>query len=246
MRYLPAMWLRALGFLFLSGLPAQADCTVLLHGLARSPNSLLLMETALKARGGSVINAGYPSTEAGLGTLVGYIDPAVASCGEVDRIDFVTHSMGGILVQLWALSHPERMGRVVMLAPPNGGSEIVDIFGEQAWFEWFNGPAGVRLGTSSEDIPAQLPEVTFDLGVIAGNQTVNPITSAMIEGTDDGKVSVENTRIAGMSDHITLPVTHTWMMNDPRVIVETIAFLDSGAFVPEMSWGAAFKALTTR
>lgn len=246
MRYLPAMLLRSLAFVVLAAAPAQADCIVLLHGLARSPDSLWLMETALEARGDRVINAGYPSTEAGLADLVGYIDPAVARCGPQKRIDFVTHSMGGILIQLWALYHPERMGRVVMLAPPNGGSEIVDRFGEQAWFEWFNGPAGVRLGTGPDDIPAQLPPVAFELGVIAGNETINPITSAMIEGADDGKVSVAHTRVEGMAAHIILPVTHTWMMNDPRVILETIAFLDTGGFVPEMSWGAAFEALTTR
>ncbi len=216
---------------------AQGRCVVLLHGLARTETSFALMEAALQTEGFRIVRPGYPSTEERVEELTRQTVPAaVAACG-TPKVDFVTHSMGGILVRQYAVDKgADRIGRVVMLGPPNQGSEVVDELDDIAAFDWLNGPAGQQMATGPDGLPRRLPPVTFELGVIAGSQSLNPYFSSILPGLDDGKVSVASTKVAGMRDHIVLPVTHTFMMNNPRVIGETMAFLKDGVFDRSMTW----------
>ena len=212
-----------------------ADSVILLHGLARSDWSMAKIEKALTREGYCVQNINYDSTRKNIETLAEEaIGPALEACPDEARVHFVTHSLGGILVRQY-LQHQQigNLGRVVMLGPPNKGSEVVDNFRDFPGFHFFHGDAGLELGTGETSVPNRLGHANFDLGIIAGTRSINILLSRMIPGVDDGKVSVENTRLPGMSDHLEMDVTHTFMMRDDKVIEQVIHYLQQGRFKRE-------------
>lgn len=227
-------------FLFASlllsaGLVQADDCVVLLHGLMRSSTSMNTMQRELDAAGFLTANIDYPSRDHTVEELAGpAIEEGLAACRaheSTERIHFVGHSLGGILVRQY-LSESEipELGRVVMLGPPNRGSAAVDEMEDVPGFDWVNGPAGRQLGKGENSVPLALGPANFELGVIAGNRTIDPITSSVLENPDDGRVSVEDTKLDGMADFVIVEHSHAFMMRMQETIELTIEFLRTGSF----------------
>ena len=217
------------------GLARAGDCVVLLHGLARSATSMNKMQRELEKAGYATANIDYPSRDYTVEDLADIAIPeGLAACREqegVTRIHFVTHSLGGILVRQYLSRHEiDELGRVVMLGPPNQGSAAVDELSDVPGFDWLNGPAGRQLGKGDASVPLRLGPADFELGVIAGNRTIDPITSAVLEDPDDGRVSVADTKLEGMADFIVVDHSHAFMMRMRRPIELTMTFLQTGSF----------------
>ncbi len=210
------------------------EYVVLFHGLARTKRSMTKMEKHLYAEGFGVLNMGYPSRSKTIEELAEEIIPhSIMLCHEkgARKIHFVTHSLGGIMVRYYLKHHHvSELGRVVMLSPPNGGSEIVDKFRQNCIFKWLNGPAGQQLGTDKDSLPKKLGSVAFELGVITGDRSINLLLSIIIPGTNDGKVSVTNAKVDGMKEFIIIHSSHPFIMKNRHAIDHTTAFLRHGTF----------------
>jgi len=217
----------------------SAECVVLLHGLARTSSSMNELEQKLTKEGYYVANIDYPSRKKDIVELSEIaVNEGLSKCSEnnASPVNFVTHSLGGILVRQYYKNHdPENVNRVVMLGPPNNGSEVVDNLKNAPGFELLNGPAGMQLGTQDKDVPKSLGPVNFELGVIAGTQSINLMLSTFLPNPDDGKVSVESTKVDGMSGFVALPATHPFLMKNDQVIDEVINFLEHGEFQSKLA-----------
>jgi len=220
---------------FASPASLRADCVVLLHGLARTSSAMETLQTALEDHGYTVANMDYPSREKPIEELSSIaVESGIQRCRELanDRVHFVTHSLGGILVRYYLEHNPiDNLGHVVMIAPPNHGSEIVDNLVAVPGFSLIMGPAGSQLGTRESSIPLQLGAVDYSVGILAGTRSINPFLSGYLPQPHDGTVSVESTKVEGMTDFRTVKASHTFIMRDDNVISHTIAFLDSGKFL---------------
>ena len=211
---------------------AAEEVVILLHGLIRTSASMEAMEDALLEEAYIVHNIDYPSRHFPIEQLAKDVREQIEALTESDdTIHFVTHSMGGILVRTIQKETPlENIGRVVMLSPPNQGSELADSLGGLSLYNWINGPAGGQLGTDPDGYVNSLGPVDFELGVIAGDRSINWINSIIIPGKDDGKVSIERAKVEGMKDYKVIHATHPYIMKNNEAVTAAIQFLKSGSF----------------
>lgn len=216
--------------------PGNRECVVLLHGLARTWRSMVKLADALKAAGYHAINLDYPSRKKTIERLaVEVIPEGIKRCKAVGakRIHFVTHSMGGIVLRYYLAGHEiDRLARVVMISPPNHGSEVTDVLRKNVLYQWLMGPAALQLGTDGDSLTNTLGPADYPLGIIAGSHYsfFDAWFASLIPGEDDGKVSVESAKLAGMADFLVVPGTHTFIMADDDVIAQSIHFLRHGKF----------------
>ena len=139
------------------------ECVVLIHGMGRTLHSMDSMQQHLLAAGYHTVNLGYPSTRACIEEIVAaHFPPALKRCQQFSpsRVHFVSHSLGGIVLRSYFKENElDNMGRVVMLSPPNQGSEAADSLKDWWLYRWINGPAGQQLTTAKDSIPNRLGPV---------------------------------------------------------------------------------------
>jgi len=133
------------------------------------------------------------------------------------KIHFVTHSMGGIIVRHFLEKNKlKNLGRVVMLAPPNNGSKMADVFSRFEVVNHILGPALKQLTSHKKSPPKFISRPDYEVGVIAGKF--------------DGKVSIKSTKLVGMKDFLVVPSAHSFIMDWEDVIVAVRNFLKNGKF----------------
>lgn len=228
-----------LSFIFVNNCLAQ-DCVILLHALGRSCQSMSSMAHSLVKSNYIVVNQPYPTTRKPIEILAKQnVSEMVNECQKYKpkKIHFVTHSVGGVVLRAYLQnSKLANIGRIVMLAPPNHGSQLADLLQHNIIFQIITGPTGQELTTSKTSIPNILNQVTrFEIGIIAGNFSFNPFMKMIFHDENDGKVSVSSTRMKGMKDFLVLPVSHTFMTQNKLVIKEVSYFLENGKFNKDLA-----------
>ncbi len=213
---------------------AQGDGVIILHGIGRGARSMNAAERTFARAGFRCLNLDYAARTHDLAALAGQVaDMAMPWIASLEgRFHFVTHSMGGLVARTFITRYrPANLGRVVMLGTPNGGSEIADLLAPTRVYQAIFGPAGGQLTTTATTkLAALLGPVDYPLGVIAGTCALDPLSWLLLPKPNDGKVSVERTKVVGMSDHLILPVTHTLMMLNPIVLRAALHFISFGSF----------------
>lgn len=211
------------------------EMIVLLHGILRSKTDMLFLKKFFEKNGYVTLNVLYPSREKPLEELSEFVHEKITNSpdySEDTTINFVTHSMGGLITRYYIAKHkPDNLGKVVMLGPPNTGSEFADWLSDTKilapMFREIFGPASDQLTTRHKHIDG---DITYPLGVIAGNLSINPLAPWVLDGEHDGIVPVERTKIEGMSDHIVMRATHSFMMFNPKVMDQALHFLKHTKF----------------
>lgn len=222
--------------LLLSAAPpatGSSEKVVLLHGLAESSLSMQPIARTLRAEGYEVYNLGYASRSASIEQHARELRARiVAKTADVDQVHFVTNSMGGVIVRYIQRYDPlPNIGRVVMISPPNHGSEVADTLHEDFWYQPLLGPAAKQLVTGRHSFLATLGPADFELGILTGSRASVPLVSSLVPGQSDGMVSVESAQLEGMTDFRVIDASHPWIKHHRETLIQIVAFLRHGHFL---------------
>ena len=211
--------------------PENREVVVLLHGLARSSAAMWLLHLRLHRAGYHVESVGYSSMSQTPEEIVADISQQIDTCckSHDNKIHFVGHSLGGLLIRAYLQEkRPQNMGRVVLIGTPNHGTAMADYFRDK-WWAGVAGPTALALGTDETSFPRSLPDPDYPVGIIAGIGE-GQMNDHILPGADDGLVSVESTKLNGMRDFVVVNASHSMMRYDDAVAMQTIHFLQTGAF----------------
>ncbi len=214
--------------------PMQGRVVIALHGLIRTRACMGHLCRYLHEEGGyTALNVNYTSTRGEIGQHARALASIIKHLEGVERIDFISHSLGGLVIRhyLGDAKPDSRIGRIVMLAPPNQGAELAQKFGRTGAFQLVFGPAGMQLARQWPQLEPRLAIPSCEFGIIAGGRGDERGWNPLLTGDDDGVVSVSTTRLAGAADFAVLPVSHTFLMRNSQALQYTRRFLEHGHFI---------------
>lgn len=207
---------------------------ILLHGMGRTHFSMRSLEKYFKRQGYEVLNESYDSRTTPIeviavehiGKLLGSIES-----DEYEAIHFVTHSLGGIMLRYYLSHHTiHKLGRIVMIAPPNQGSEVAELYRDKLWYRLATGKPGQQLYMHNNPLLRELKPMPTDVGIMIGTKSSDPWFNHAFAGPHDGKVSVQSARLPEMKDFITVDHGHTFIMNNKKIQQNIKYFLQHGIF----------------
>lgn len=209
------------------------DGVIILHGIFRTHRSMRKLANFLEVNGFEVLNLGYPSTKHSIEAIADAIHARInAFAGSIPgKVHFVGYSMGGLVIRAYLHRYkPLNLGRVVLIGTPNQGSEVADFLQNRKLYRMLYGPAGQQLITDQSSFAHHFGAIDYEVGVIAGNRPLDLISSRIIGKENDGKVSIESTRLMGMKDHVVVPSSHTFFPSNREMLFQTLIFLQHGNF----------------
>lgn len=210
------------------------DYIVLIHGLMNSSRRMGKFEAYFSQKGFQVLNIDYPSNKYPIETLSDqYLKPVVEAIplNPGQKVHFITHSMGGLLLRYYLSTHSfDQVGHVVMISPPNHGSEWADLLLKSKSARKVAGPAAFELRTRDNDFFKKLGPIQFKLGIIAGKKSYGKHADRYLPGEDDGMVTVKSMKLKGMLDFIVLNEHHRGLTWNQEAMLQSYAFIQNSRF----------------
>ena len=218
--------------------PMRGRAVLILHGLVATRWTMRLLADHLRDNGGyTVVNVEYPSTRQPMSEHAKALARVIEGLPEVEQLNFIGHSMGNIVIRHYMADmqkkygrQDSRLGRVVMIAPPNHGSLTATRWSDNSAFKAVLGRPGRQLGIEWSGLEGNLAVPPCQFGIIAGGRGKSGF-SPFLPGDDDGRICVETTKLVGAHDFVIVSNIHEFIGNDPRTFDLTLKFLDEGCFV---------------
>jgi pimeloyl-ACP methyl ester carboxylesterase len=217
---------------------------VLVHGLMRTSVSLKRLGSFLLSQGWThVIDFRYASSRSTMARHAEALHSVISHLPGHPQLNFVGHSMGNIVIRHligdWqreghCQSFLQRLGRIVMLAPPNQGSAVARALGYTGLFQLITGRPGTQLGWKWDEIKGRLSIPPCPVAIVAGESSFSS-WNPMVRGPSDLIVAVAETNLPGVSERFIVPAIHSFIMEDRRVQQATARFLNGGSLVTRES-----------
>jgi len=201
------------------------ETVILLHGIGRGRASLWVLDTRLQQAGYKTLNFPYVAQGDSLEEIAQQLCDFIKENVETKKYHLIAHSLGNLIIRLgFKIGYPEGAGRIVMLAPPNRPTELARALRDNPIYKWFTSENGWQF--ASDEFYEQLPIPNVPFGIIAGNRG----QAVMLQEPNDGVITVESTKLDGMTDWIVVPHAHTFIMNSRLVAELCVSFIRDGKF----------------